>query len=284
MEYRQIQAPSFYINDKSAIRTYFRKQLDTIDIILKKRHRKISKKDIHELRIAVKKIKALSHLVLFCEPGFRIRKFMKPFKKIFTTAGKLRDVQLEKTRLKKMQLLGSLEDYSHRLKRRLKKKKHLFFSLANARFMRKLQKRSKMIFAGFDSVSATLINRFLEEKRNEISGLMATANLKENDAHRLRKILKELYYTSLVFDAKDTRFKNIDGFQQLLGQWHNDVVLKGYLQKALDNKNEAESELKIISEARDQISFESNSLFLQIRAATHGIDSSLLKHEKLSIQ
>ncbi len=283
MEYQQIQSPSFYINEASVSKTYFTKQLNTIEIILKKRSRKISQKDIHELRIAVKKIKSLSALVLFCEPGFRIRKFMKPFKKIFTVAGKLRELQLEKSRLKKMQLLGSLKDYSHHLKSRLKKKKHLFFSLANAKFIRKLQKRSKMILSGFDSVSKTLINRFLEEKRNEISGLVATANLKENDAHRLRKILKELYYTLIIFDAKDTRFKNIDGFQQLLGQWHNDVVLKNYLQKALDDKDEAKKELKIISEVRDKISFESNFLFQQIKAATHGIDSFLFKPRKLSI-
>lgn len=284
MEYQQIQSRSFYINQASVCKAYFRKQLDAIEIILKKRHEKISKKDIHQLRIAVKKIKALSALVLFCEPDFRMRKFMKPFKKIFAAAGKLRELQLEKSRLKKMQLLGSLKDYSHHLKRRLKKKKHGFFSLANAKIIRKLQKRSKMILSGFESVSKTLINRFVDEKSNEISRLAATANLKENDAHRLRKTLKELYYTLLIFDTKDTLFKNIDRFQQLLGQWHNDVVLKDYLQKALDNKNEAENELKIIGEARDKISFESKSLFEKIKVATHRIDSSLLKHEKLSIQ
>lgn len=279
MEYHQKQGHSFSINEASAATAYFEQQLNTIQIILKKRHRKISKKDIHKLRVAVKKIKSLSALVLYCEPDFRIKKFMKQFKKVFTAAGKLRELQLEISRLKEMQLLSSLNDYSHHLKRRLKKKKHLFFSLANAQLRRKLKKKSKMILPYFDSVSKTLLNRFLEEKKNEIMGIMASTNLKEKEAHRLRKILKELYYTLLIFDAKDKRFENIDRFQDLLGQWHNDVVLKDYLQKALDNKNERENELKIISETRDKISVESKSLFEQIKATTHSIDKSLFQYE-----
>gem|GEM_PF-6125248 len=44
MEYQQIQSPSFYINEASVSRTYFRKQLNTIEIILKKDMRKFLKK------------------------------------------------------------------------------------------------------------------------------------------------------------------------------------------------------------------------------------------------
>ena len=95
MEYQQKQEGSFFINEASVITAYFQKQLNIIERILEKRHRKMSKEDIHRLRIAVKKIKALSTLVLFCRPDFRINKFMKPFNRIFKVAGKMRELQLE---------------------------------------------------------------------------------------------------------------------------------------------------------------------------------------------
>jgi len=282
VEYQQKQQDVLFIKDASVIKAYFQKQVNTVECILKKTHQKISKEDIHKLRIAVKKIKALSTLILFCQPAFKVRKFMKPFNRIFKVAGQIRELQLEISRLRKMQL-GPLKDYLHHLETRLKKKKHLFFTLSNKKLRRKLQKRSKKIIPLFDEVSKTSVNRFLEEKRNEISKLLVSENLKEKQAHELRKRLKELYYTKFLFGTKDKRSTNIDGFQQLLGQWHNDVVLKDGLQKALDKKDEPENELKIISNARNKISFESKLLFEKIKAGAAAIDSSLFKIENSSI-
>jgi CHAD domain-containing protein len=276
MEYQQKQEGSFFINEASVITAYFQKQLNIIERILEKRHRKMSKEDIHRLRIAVKKIKALSTLVLFCRPDFRINKFMKPFNRIFKVAGKMRELQLEISRLKKMQS-GSLKDYLHHLKTRLKKKKHLFFSLSDKQLRRKLKKRSETILPLFHDVSKTFVNRFLQEKRNAISKLLIGENLKEKQAHELRKRLKELYYTIFIFGIKDKRFANIDGFQELLGQWHNDVVLKNGLKKVLDKKDEPENELKIISNARNQISFESKVLFEKIKVGAAGIDKFFIQ-------
>jgi CHAD domain-containing protein len=132
-----------------------------------------------------------------------------------------------------------------------------------------------MILTQFAYVSKTCVNRFLEEKRIEISNLLLTENLKEKEAHQLRKKLKEFYYAILAFGIKGKRFRNIDDFQQLLGQWHNNVVLKDDLQKTLDKKDEPEAELKIIGTVENKISIESSLLFDKIKAGAAGIDRSL---------
>lgn len=282
MKYEQKQPHCLFINEASVIAAYFQKQVNTIERILNKPHRKICKEDNHKLRIAVKKIKALATLVLFYQPDFTISKFMKPFNRIFKVAGKMRELQLEISRLKKMEP-GLLKGYLHHLKTRLKKKKHLFFTLSNKQLRRNLQKKSKMILPLFDEVSRSSVNRFLEEKRNEISQLLISENLKEKQAHELRKRLKEFYYTLFVFGIKDKRFAKIDDFQQLLGQWHNDVVLKDGLQKALDKKDEPDNELEIISNARNKISYESELLFEKIKASAASIDNALFKFENSQI-
>ena len=280
MKYEQPHC--LFINEASVIAAYFQKQVNTIERILSKPHRKICKEDIHKLRIAVKKIKAISILILFCQSDFRISKFMKPFNMIFKVAGKMRELQLEISRLKKMEP-GLLKGYLHHLKTRLKKQEHLFYTLSNKRLRRKLKKRSKKISRLFDDVSKTSINRFLQEKRNEISQLLISENLKEKQAHELRKRLKEFYYTLFVFGINDKRFAKIDDFQQLLGQWHNDVVLKDGLQKALDKKDEPDNELEIISNARNKISYESELLFEKIKASAASIDNALFKFENSQI-
>jgi CHAD domain-containing protein len=279
MKNQQRQDDLLDTKEAATIKAYFEKQLNTIETILKKRHRKVSKEDIHKLRVAVKKIKCVSALVLFCEPDFRRKKFMKWFKKIFTAAGKLRELQLEISRLKKLQLSGSLKDYQSHMKKLLKKKKDFFFSLANGRLRRKLKKRSKMIYPFFEAVNKIVINKYLEEKTREITSIMESKNLKEKEAHRLRKLLKEFYYSISIFGLKDKQFKNIAGYQELLGQWHNDVVLVGFLEKAIDTDDEGKKELKIIKDARNQISSEGKMLFEKIKAGLQSIDSSLLKFE-----
>lgn len=266
-------------NEAETIQIYFEKQLDTIENILKKRHRKISKEDIHKLRVAAKKIKSLSALVFFCAPDFKQKKFMKWFKKVFTAAGELRELQLEISRMKQLQLFDSLKDYSGHLKKLLKKKKYSFFSLANKKLRQKLKKRSKMIYPFFKAVNKIGVNRFVEVKSREIINIMESKNLKEKEAHQLRKMLKQFYYTISIFGIKEKRFQNIDDFQELLGQWHNDVVLEDNLEKAMDTADEGKKELKVINEVKNQISNESKMLFAKIKGRLQSVDSSLLRFE-----
>lgn len=265
MEYQQNQDDSFHFSEAATLRTYFEKQVGTIESVLKKPHPKISEEDIHQLRVAIKRIKSLSKLILFCVPDFRSKKFMKGYNNIFTTAGKVRELQLEIAMLKKLDLFDSIMNYTHYLKKRLKKKKHLFFSIADTAQIRKLEKRYGMIFPGFNRVSKNEVNLFLEAESSEIRGLMETGNLKKKEVHRLRKILKEFYYTALIFMEKDDRFKFIDDFQELLGQWHNDVVLKGYLEKAVNSGHLGNKETKIIRVAKRKISSESKTFFGKIK-------------------
>jgi len=265
MEYQQRQKDPADLIEAATLRTYFEEQLNTIEFILKKRHSKISEEDIHKLRVAIKRIKSLSELILFCVPDFKSKKFLKRYNKIFSAAGKARELQLEISMLKNLEIFDSVKNYGHHLNMILKKKKRRLFSLSDSEMIHKLEKRSQIILRCFDTVSKNKVNRFLEEKTDEIRKLMETRNLKTEEVHRLRKILKELYYTVLIFRVKDDRFKYIDDFQELLGQWHNDVVLKGYLEKAVNSGQLRNKENKIIKEAKQRISSESNALFEKIK-------------------
>jgi len=264
MEYEQKKNDSFDLSEAAVLRAYFEKQITAIEFILKKRHSKIAEEDIHKLRVAIKKIKSFSKLILFCVPDFNSKKFLKEYNQIFKIAGKVRELQLEISMLKKFHLLHSIKNYTDHLKKALKKKKHLLFSIANTAMVYKLEKKYELIFPCFNRVSTNKVKQFLDKKSSGIRKLMETGNLKKEEAHRLRKVLKEFYYTLLIFCEKDDRFKYLDEFQELLGQWHNDVVLKDYLKEAEKSEYLNNKESNIIKVVKEKISCESKTLFAKI--------------------
>lgn len=106
---------------------------------------------------------------------------------------------------------------------------------------------------------------------------METNPLKKKEVHKLRKILKEFYYSLSIFGAKNDQIKKIDNIQELLGEWHNNVVLQGYLQKAVHSGHLDHKEKKIIALVKDKISTQTRVLFEKVKAMQQTFDTSLLK-------
>lgn len=274
---QQKQDESSHLNLEVVITDYFTKQLNGIEFILSKPHHQISEEDIHKLRVAIKRIKSLAELIHFCIPAFKRKKFVARYNKIFSSAGKVRELQLEISMLKKLQLSGTLKNYYRWLKKELKKKKRFFFSFANAAMVARLQKKSQIMLPFFDVVFYHELNSFFEEKSNETRRLMETNPLKKKEVHKLRKILKEFYYSLSIFGAKNDQIKKIDNIQELLGEWHNNVVLQGYLQKAVHSGHLDHKEKKIIALVKDKISTQTRVLFEKVKAMQQTFDTSLLK-------
>src|ERR1700757_2161449 len=80
---------------------YFKDRINTINSLIKKRENNYSPNDFHTLRVEIKKIKAFLVLLEDCNKEFDHRAFSKPFKDIFKVAGKVRELQVERSTLKK---------------------------------------------------------------------------------------------------------------------------------------------------------------------------------------
>src|SRR5947207_801217 len=65
--------------------------------------------DIHEMRVAVKKIKAAFHFLQFCDPDLKDDE-LKKLKKIFGEAGELRELQLLTEAIQKFRGLKNKDD------------------------------------------------------------------------------------------------------------------------------------------------------------------------------
>ena len=254
---------SLIVYESAIIRVYYEDRINSIESILKKPRGKFSEKDFHNLRVEIKKVNAVSELVYHCSVDFQKEKFLKSFQNVFRKAGKVRVLTLEISMLKKLRVSSLLKKYVTRLKKRLEKRKDSFFSVVRGT-RGKLHKRYGIILPFFNRIDKTEVNRFFEMKRREINELIGNKVLKVENAHQLRKLLKEFYYTASIFELKSPWFKEMDHFQELLGNWHDDDVMAEYLQKKLETGRPNNKEVNSIKTVKQLVSYEGQQLFKQI--------------------
>jgi CHAD domain-containing protein len=244
---------------------YYEERIRSIEILLQKPKNEMATGDIHKLRVELKKVRALAHLVRYCTTGFQEKKFMKPCMKIFKAAGSVRELQLQKARLKKQGAWTVLDQYAARVTKALKNAKHQFYSRIDNALLKKIKARDKMIVPYFNAVQGTRIARYLEMKSNEIDGLIKSPDLKEKQVHKLRSLLKEFHYTILMFQPGAVQLETIDALQELLGKWHDDVVLEACLKKAEHAGTLPHAETEKIERVEREMTAERNRLFEKIQ-------------------
>jgi CHAD domain-containing protein len=205
------------------------------------------------------------HLVRFCATGFNEKKFMSPYLKIFKVAGSVRELQLQKAMLKKQGAWTALEQYAAQVKKALKRAKHRLYSRIDNRLLQKIKARDEMIVPYFNAVQGAGVARYLETKSNKIDRLIESRNLKEEQVHKLRSLLKEFHYTILMFVPAAVQLETIDVLQELLGRWHDDVVMATCLKKTEHTGMLPHAETEQIKIVRWKMTAESNRLFEKIQ-------------------
>src|SRR5687767_986512 len=124
----------------TALKKYFERRRNAIDLLLKKPSRKFTPTDFHQLRIEIKKLKALSALINYKSKSFKRRETFKPLDQIFDHAGKIREHQLEEAILKKYSFGSSLKNYMADIKSLISREQKRFFSILSKSFKRKVNK------------------------------------------------------------------------------------------------------------------------------------------------
>ena len=83
------------------IKKYLDKHSSAIGLLFSKAQKTNTQTYYHQLRIEIKKLRALIDLIGHFDKKFKPNKALKPFHKIFESAGKIRELQLEESQMKK---------------------------------------------------------------------------------------------------------------------------------------------------------------------------------------
>jgi len=216
------------------------------------RHRKPD--DIHQLRVTIKKLKALVHLLESASHAPDVGIMNKSFEKIFKAAGKVRDSEVG------LALLGQLEKEQQvtlgRHKRILsdKKKKALeeYRDFCEDVKVNVHPSKAKKIHRLFSSgISILGMKHYLVGQIKDLIQLMEEKNAGYRQLHELRKVLKEYVYNAgLINDCmlqNNVMSRHIEALREKgdqLGRLHDRVLMLGIIGKSREQKGFSFTELK----------------------------------------
>ncbi|MDE3184499.1 MAG: CHAD domain-containing protein [Bacteroidota bacterium] len=244
---------------------YLKKLRKNIITLLKKSAEQFEDEDYHKLRVEIKKLKAVAGFIEFSHKKFSKKKALTPFKKIYKQAGKVRELQLEASFLKKNNP-QFIEQYLSDLDKRIEKEKKKFASPPRNQIKSKTKKTIKEIELFFQDTNEADSIEFINNERKQIAQLTRELPLKPANVHQLRKILKEDFYNRKRMDQPSPKIKAEDDFLELLGSWHDCVVLNNQIGTSILKAEIDPAELAELLKINADVSLQSENLFNEINA------------------
>src|SRR5262245_15090748 len=100
---------------RNVLKKYLRKRERKTTGLLDKPDQKFTQDNFHDLRVEIKKVRALAAMLESIVKNFDAKKILKPLKNIFSQAGKVRELQLEENMLHKRDPRRHLKTYVENL-------------------------------------------------------------------------------------------------------------------------------------------------------------------------
>ena len=225
---------SFYTMKK--LTKYFKKRVNAIISLLEIPKNSYTPETFHQLRVEIKQLNAFFELINFCSKDFKRKQTFKPFKVIFKQAGKIRELQIEESMLKKYFSNSSLTDYRTSLNANCLKEQDDFFSLIKKKLIKKLNKSYDKTTPLFKKIKKEDVNSYLEKKAKQLKRLLRQEKLEIAEIHELRKRLKTFRYNQKIIQSspqEDKAYQKKDILSELLGKWHDYQVTVSHLKSTI---------------------------------------------------
>jgi CHAD domain-containing protein len=235
--------------------------------------------DVHDLRVALRRCRSMSDALSEVNPGPGWRKLKKASREVFHTLGDLRDVQVERAWLKKLEPPGDpVRRHMLRLLSREETKYKRTAEQAFGRFDRKEWKKlTKKLAAkaSFFPVESVVFQRLALSRLNRAVELYREARKRRTAAswHRLRIGVKNFRYIVENFlpQRSEVWIDDLKRMQDLLGDVHDMDVLRGRIRKEAPRLNPA-----AVAQWIERIDAERKVLLREFLAKTAGPESPWL--------
>lgn len=253
-------------------REYFKKRLKRIEEILHITQEEITKESVHELRLEIKKVKALFTLLRYSSSNFPANKYYRQFKTIFEKAGDIRTIQVEQELLKQY-ISDSSDRYLDQLQKLVREKSKALENIVTSDTVVKLKRTKKGIFSFLDKVSEKHVKQFLKKKSRKLVEITEGKIFKEQYLHILRKKLKGFYFMAKMKYPDMTIPEPWNKLLELLGKWHDEQVAIEHLRKAIYSSRFGQDEINRLYKVKREIMENRETLSDQIVATFFLIES-----------
>ncbi len=219
-----------------------KKQLDKLWKRMQKRFKGFRNtghtEQLHQFRIQVKKIRSFLTLLEAEKKNRGLLKDFKPVKKIFKSAGVVRDAGLHHKQAEEhgIHLNGRNQQEEDAQQ---KEREQLFRQ--NKKHLRTMKKVKKKLHQHLHPVSKADMKTFFQNQIDITNRLLSTHHFTE-ELHNGRKALKHLLYNEQAVQQawkkeQGLDFSYIDELQEALGNWHDNKLTLDYFNGKLDAKD-----------------------------------------------
>lgn len=202
---------------------------------------------VHDMRVGIKRLRAYFDLIEWINPVFQAKKSMKPVRRLFKAAGRVRDVHVQQELVRRWASEWDLEmsEYYNFLKLKEMEERKRFADFAKRKFDRQIFPINRTLI---HNVLSFISNEYIQYKSEErfstqIEELIAfkeKESFVEDDYHAIRILSKETRYTLEVLqtclppkDVWKLLNETLRKIHQALGRWHDDdvslIFLDGFL-------------------------------------------------------
>jgi len=194
------------------------------------------KEQLHLIRLEIKKIKALLRLIHFNNKDFRDHKHYIPFRTIFRETGTIRDTGLRKELLEQYTQL-------HTSFYRSPDKAHGLFENNIPAHINMVDKQKKIILKQIIKIKSRTYTTYLRKKEKELVNILSEG-VKQKELHRLRKLIKEIIYLTMVMKKKSKMDPFLIKSAELIGNWHDKRILIPWIRTHVPKEKETIKKLQ----------------------------------------
>ena len=202
---------------------------------------------VHDMRVGIKRMRAYFNLIEWINPVFQAKLHIKPIRRLFKVAGKVRDIHVQQELMRRWasELDLEISEYYNFLKQKETEERKRFTGFAKKKFDPDVFQSNWTLIQNVLSFISTEYIQFKSEERfnaqiEELIKFKEKENFVEDDYHAIRILSKETRYTLEVlqtcFPPKNiwTQLnETLRKVHQALGRWHDDdmslLFLDGFL-------------------------------------------------------
>jgi CHAD domain-containing protein len=254
--------------------TYINELNETFSFHLSRLTDRINEEDIHYLRRATKRLKAIYKLLGSIDTKFNAKKRFKPVNTIFEPAGHLREMQINHKLLTgykpSEELLVKYSEYFTKEKKahdlELRKAIVKFKPTKHAKSLKKVDKLCRKLTR--DTLTKH-IDEFFESQIKKIMVFLSKGNTEDN-LHSIRILLKTISPSVALLDLTKNKKQFKEAAQKLktiedtLGLWHDRFILLESLHKFSSSEKIPALVLTELKKLIHQVEKEKGQLFIEV--------------------
>lgn len=269
MRFIQIQNGTEKNKLKGLIRYQAIREKNILALVTQVKNDTYGQRTLHQLRLELKKLKALLELITACSKLFNRQKWSKPFNLIFKKAGKVRDLQVGEALIVPFFKTIRHKAYKNQLQLDQIEAKQEFFKCIHKIENKNLKRILNKIKITLKNIDRRLVNTYMQKIEKRIKYILVQQHLNTANIHDLRKRLKKYYYTKISLDYKKPilPFHDVEVLQELIGKWQDCFILTEHLNKAMNYGNISQGEIHYLKEVRKKITARKATLFKKIKIA-----------------